>query len=199
MTSRWTRRILPAIVTAAATAAVLALPSIASGPPPNFDVFATGAVGFGCANAADPFPVCINPPAFAITGNAPAYGTHVGDDARFQTVEIATPIAPTFTNNSINGHAEITASNGDQIFVHYCGISPAPTPDTTGVGHLNDNLVFDITGGTGHFSNASGNGHLTATGNVYFDGRPTIVASELKGTITTQTHGTPPALLCRTP
>jgi hypothetical protein len=191
---------LRVVASAAATAAVLALPSTAATPsPPNFDIFAMGPVGFGCANAADPFPVCINPPAFAITGDAPANGTHVGGDARFQTLEIATPIAPYFANNSINGHAKVTASNGDQIFIHYCGISPAPSPDVTGVGHLNDNLVFDITGGTGHFANASGNGHLTATGNVYFDARPTIVSSELKGTITMETHGTPPALLCGTP
>jgi hypothetical protein len=199
MTSHWKRRILPAIVGAAAVAAALALSATAGGSPPNFDIFATGAVGFGCAGATDTFPVCINPPAFAITGDAPAYGTHVGDDARFQTLEIATPQPPFGATNSINGHAMVTASNGDQISIHYCGISPAPSPDSTGVGHLNDNLVFDITGGTGHFSNASGNGRLTATGNVYFDGRPTIVASELKGTITMQTRGTPPALLCGTP
>jgi hypothetical protein len=204
MTSHWKRRILPAIVGAAAVAAVLALPATASGlppgfAPPNFDIFAKGAVGFGCANPADAFPVCVNPPAFAITGDAPAYGTHVGLDARFQTVEIATPMPPDFANNSINGHAMITVSGGDQLFIHYCGISPAPSPDATGVGHLNDNLVFDITGGTGRFSNASGNGRLTATGDVFFDARPTIVSSQLRGTITMQTHGAPPALLCGTP
>src|SRR5262245_39214821 len=103
MTSHWKRRILLAIVGAAAVAALTALPTTAAKPasPPNFDIFATGAVGFGCANATDPFPVCINPPAFAITGDAPAHGTHVGDDARFQTLEIATPVPPTFANNSI--------------------------------------------------------------------------------------------------
>jgi hypothetical protein len=200
MTSHWKRRVLPAITGVAAVAALVALPTAAAGPPapPNFDIFATGPVGFGCAFGGI-FPTGCIDFAFAITGNAPAYGTHIGDDARFQTVEIATPIFPTFVNNSINGHAMVTASNGDQIFIHYCGVSPAPVADSTGVGHLNDNLVFDITGGTGVFSNASGNGHLTASGDVFFDARPTIVASELKGTITMQTHGASPPLLCGTP
>ena len=40
---------------------------------------------------------------------------------------------PGFANNSINGHAKVTASNGDQIFIHYCGISPAPSPDAASV------------------------------------------------------------------
>jgi hypothetical protein len=196
MTSHWLRRIVPTILAAAAAAAALALPSTAAGSPPNFDIFATGPVGFGCAFGGV-FPTGCVGFASAITGNAPAYGTHVSDDARFQTLEIATPISA--TDNSINGHAMVTGSNGDQLFIHYCGISPAPLPDATGVGHLNDNLVFDITGGTGHFSDASGNGRLTATGDVFYDARPTVVASELKGTITTQTHGAAPTLLCGTP
>jgi hypothetical protein len=182
MESSWTRRVLAVVLVAVGLTATAALSSQAAGPP-NFDVEATGAVGFGCANPADPFPVCLNPPAFAITGTAPAHGSHVGGKATFSTREIATPIPPTFTNNSIDGHATVTATNGDQIFIHYFGISPAPTPDSTGVGHLNDNLTFEITGGTGHFSDASGSGRLTATGVVYFDARPTIVHSELSGTI----------------
>jgi hypothetical protein len=195
----WVRRILPVIVSVAAVAAVVALPSTAANPsPPNFDIFATGPVGFGCAFGGI-FPTGCTGFAFLITGDAPANGTHIGDAARFQTHEIATPAPPTFVNNNIDGHAMVTASNGDQIFIHYCGQSPAPTPDNTGVGHLNDNLVFDITGGTGIFANATGNGHLIAGGDVFFDARPTIVSSELKGTITMQTHGTKPDLLCGTP
>ena len=190
-----------AIVVSAATVAALAgVPATAANSPsrPNFDVFATGPVGFGCAFGGV-FPNACTGFAFAITGDAPAHGTHVGDDAHFKTVEIATPTFPTFVNNSIDGHATVTGSNGDQLSIHYCGISPAPVPDATGVGHLNDNLVFDITGGTGHFSNATGNGHLTAGGDVFFDARPTVVSSELKGTITMQTHGAAPTLLCGTP
>jgi len=195
----WVRRTLPVIASVAALAAVVALPSTADNSSrPNFDIFATGAVGFGCAFGGV-FPTGCVGFAFLITGDAPAHGTHIGDAARFQTREIATPVFPTFVNNSIDGHATVTASNGDQLFIHYCGLSPAPTPDATGVGQLNDNLVFDITGGTGIFSKASGNGHLTASGDVFFDPRPTIVSSELKGTITMQTHGAKPELLCDTP
>jgi hypothetical protein len=195
MTLQLLRRMLPVAVSAAAVAAVLALPATAAAPsPPNFDMFATGPVGFGCAIGGT-FPLCTNF-AFLITGDAPAYGTQIGDDARFVPSEIATPIS--FTENSIDGHASVVASNGDALSIHYCGISPAVIADANGVGHLNDHLVFDITGGTGHFANASGNGNLTATGDVFFDGRPTVVSSELKGTITMQTHGTPPTLLCGT-
>ena len=192
-------QLLAVVVSAATVAAVVVVPAAAGSPsPPNFDIFATGPVGFGCAFGGT-FPSACTGFAFAITGDAPAHGTHVGDDARFKTVEIATPIFPAFVNNNIDGHATVTAANGDRLSIHYCGISPAPVPDATGVGHLNDNLVFDITGGTGHFSNATGNGHLTAGGDVFFDARPTIVSSELKGTITMQTHGTEPTLLCGTP
>ena len=76
------------------------------------------------------------------------------------------------------------------------GDAEAVQAAATGVGRLNDHLVFDITGGTGHFSNASGNGRLTGVGDVFYDGRPTIVTLELTGTITMQTHGAEPPLLC---
>ena len=155
-------------------------PAVDGGPsPPNFDIVASGPVGFGCAEGGQ-FPNCV-PFVFLITGTAPAPGTHIGGRATFSTREIATPIS--FTDNSIDGHAVVTATNGDQIFIHYTGISPAPSPDSTGAGHLNDDLAFSITGGTGHFRDARGGGRLTATGAVFFDGRPTIVSSELAGTI----------------
>jgi hypothetical protein len=76
-----------------------------------------------------------------------------------------------------------TASNGDQINIHYYGSTGALFPDQNGEAQLHDDLAFDITGGTGHFAAASGHGRLTAGGTVYFYPRPTIVTSELKGTI----------------
>jgi hypothetical protein len=166
--------------------------AVPGGAPPNFNIFATGPVGFGCAYGGV-FPLGCTGFAFAITGDAPAYGTHIGDDARFTTTEIATPIFPTFQNNSIDGNAFVTASNGDKLCIHYSGVSPAPNPDTSGVGHLNDNLTFTIGNyagctSTGHFADATGFGQLTATGNVYYDARPTIVASELRGTIYMHPH-----------
>ena len=197
MQLQWLRRMLTVIAGVVAVAGLAAVSSTAANQsPPNFDIFATGAVGFGCAYGGV-FPIGCVGFAYEITGDATAYGTHIGDDARFQPDEIASPISA--TSNNINGHAMVTASNGDQLLIHYCGTSPAVMPDSAGVGHLNDHLVFDITGGTGHFSNASGNGNLTASGDVYFDARPTIVSSELKGTITLQTLGAKPTLLCGTP
>ena len=85
--------------------------------------------------------------------------------------------------NSIDGHAVVTRKNGDKLRIHYTGLSPAPSPDDTGVGHLDDDLEFVIEGGTGRFENATGSGRLTATGDVYYDERPTVVSSQLKGTI----------------
>src|SRR5262249_14611597 len=133
--------------------------------------------------AGGPVPRLHQPAPFAITGDAPAYGTHVGDDASFQTLELSTPNRRTREQQDQRpreGHSLERRPDLHPLLLHLT----VPSPDATGVGRLNDKLVFDITGGTGHFSNASGNGHLTATGNVYFDPRPTIVASELKGTIT---------------
>ena len=153
--------------------------------PPNFDIVASGPVGFGCAEGAG-LPNC-TPPFSVISGTAPSSGTHIGGTRDVETREVATPI-PTFTDNSIDGNAVVTATNGDKIFIHYSGTSPAPSPDNMGVGHLNDNLKFSITGGTGRFADAPGAGRLTATGAVYYDGRPTIVSSELAGTIDMHNH-----------
>ena len=60
------RVVLPIIVGAAAVAAVIALPSTAASPP-NFDIRASGPVGFDCWEGGG-FPNC-NPPAFLIFGN----------------------------------------------------------------------------------------------------------------------------------
>ncbi len=183
------RRALPMVVGVAAIAGAVALQSTAASPP-NFDIQASGAVGFDCW-AGGVFPAC-NPFIFRITGDAPAHGTHIGGNATFSTVEEATPISP--TQNSIDGHAVVTASNGDQICIHYTGISPAPVGDFSHPGHLNDDLSFRIENysgctSSGHFSDASGSGRLTATGTVYYDGiHPTIVSSELKGTIAMHQH-----------
>lgn len=151
---------------------------------PNFDIVTSGPVSFGCAYGGV-FPAC-DPLVFLISGTAPASGMPIGSDGTFTTNEHATPISA--TENQIDGHAVLTAQNGDEIHIHYEGTSPAPTPDETGVGHLNDDLPFTITGGTGRYSDAEGEGRLIATGPVYYDGRPTIVASELKGTIRIHDH-----------
>jgi hypothetical protein len=147
----------------------------------EFLITASGAVGFDCWEGGG-FPNC-DPPIFKIFGKAPAQGTFIGKEATFETVEQATPQPPTYMENAVDGHAVVTRKNGDTLNIHYHGLSPAPGPDDTGVGHLNDDLEFEIEGGTGRFENATGSGRLTATGNVYYDARPTVVDSQLKGTI----------------
>jgi hypothetical protein len=148
----------------------------------SFRITASGPVGFDCWEGGG-FPNC-DPMIFKIFGTAPATGTFVGKQATFETIEKATPQPPTFAENEIDGHATVTRKNGDKLYIHYTGQSPAPSPDDTGVGHLNDDLGFVVEGGTGRFENATGSGRLTATGDVYYDERPTVVSSQLKGKIT---------------
>jgi hypothetical protein len=152
----------------------------------NFRITANGAVGFDCWEGSG-FPNC-DPPVFKIFGTAPATGTFIGSEATFETVERATPQPPTYMENEVDGHAVVTRKNGDKLYIHYNGLSPAPAPDDTGVGHLNDDLEFVIEGGTGRFENATGSGRLTATGDVFYDARPTVVASTLAGTISMKPH-----------
>jgi hypothetical protein len=142
--------------------------------PPNFHIIASGPVDF----------VPEGPPCngYRITGSAAASGTHIGDASTFTTSECA---SPDYVNNvnHVDGHAVITADNGDQLFIHYHGDSPPPDLQT---GDFHDDLAFDITGGTGHFGSAGGSGRLTAHGNIYQF--PTIVSSHLDGTIDLHAH-----------
>jgi hypothetical protein len=190
MRSEWTRRFIPIILGTTAIAAAVAAPSVVASPstapsPTNFDIHDSGAVGFNFAD-----PTC--PGGLRIFGvaPAPAFGTHigdVGDGATLAISECATPSSNPLINN-IDGNATVTASNGDQINIHYYGPTGALFPDQNGEAQLHDDLAFDITGGTGHFADASGHGRLTAGGTVYFYPRPTIVTSELKGTISMHSH-----------
>jgi hypothetical protein len=178
------RRLLGIVVGATACAVAVAVQSTAASPP-NFVVsVANGPVAFGCW-ADGVFPACTTP-SIRITGTAPASGTQVGGNATFSTVEQATPMS--LTENSIDGQATVTATNGDEIFIHYSGTSPAPMPDSTGAAQLDDDLGFTIDGGTGRFTGAGGSGRLIAKGVVYFDGRPSIVSSQLTGTIAMNPH-----------
>jgi len=148
----------------------------------NFRITASGPVGFDCWEGGG-FPNC-NPMIFKIFGTAPAQGTFIGKEGTLESTEKATPEPPTYQQNSIDAQAVVTRKNGDKLFIHYGGFSPAPSPDETGVGHLNDDLEFTVEGGTGRFENATGGGRLTATGDVFYDERPTVVSSVLEGKIT---------------
>jgi len=190
MTSHWKQRILPVIVGAAAVAALAALPTAAARPssssPPNFDIHAVGQVFFSFGD-----PTC--PGGLRIFGSAAAFGTHIGPDSTFNTFECATPEQGTGLTD-VDGTATVIASNGDQLVIHYHGTTATLVP-VNGVAQLNDHLSFEIVSGTGRFADAAGHGDggldnqgLFATGAVYFSATPTIVTSELKGTISMHPH-----------
>jgi hypothetical protein len=169
------RRIQLCTAVALSVSVVLLGATVATGArpadPPNFHIVASGPVDF----VFEPVPCG----GFRITGSAAASGTHIGDASTFATSECARPDFVTGVNH-VDGHAVVTADNGDQLFIHYFGDSPAPNLVT---GDFHDDLAFAITGGTGHFSTAGGGGRLTAHGNIYQV--PTIVSSQLDGTIDT--------------
>jgi hypothetical protein len=195
MPSHWIRRIIPIILGATAIAAAVAAPSVAADQP-NFDIHTSGQVGFTIPDFTCP-PSPLPPPFVPIrifgVAPAPAYGTHIGDVGDGATLSISECATPSMdpTVNNIDGHATVTAPNGDQIFIHYYGPTGALFPDFSKpcpTAQLSDDLAFDITGGTGHFAGASGHGRLTAGGTVYFCPTPTIVTSEFKGTISMHSH-----------
>jgi hypothetical protein len=135
--------------------------------PPNFHVVAPGSVGF----AFEPFPCG----GFRITGLAPASGTEIGDNGTLAATECSRPDGAV---NHVDGQAVVTATGGDQIFIHYFGDSPPA--DSNGVFH--EELSFTITGGTGHFEGSTGGGRLTTDGVINFFG-PTIATAHYDGTI----------------
>jgi hypothetical protein len=70
----------------------------------------------------------------------------------------------------------ITAANGDEIFVFGNGVS-CPTSPTV----FHDNVTFTVTGGTGHFTGASGSGTVHTT---------IVITSETTSTFTAIIDGT---------
>ena len=157
-------------------AAACWLPALATGKPPegrsNFEVSASGPVGFGVDAA-----TC--PGGFVITASStPASGTHIGGKATLDARECATPDYTTGINH-IDGEGAFISTDGAQIFFRYGGTSPLP--DTT-TGVISEELAFSITGGTGRFAGASGGGVLRTHGNFYVS-----VTGEYDGTI--ELHG----------
>jgi hypothetical protein len=146
-------------------------PTSAQGAGSNFHIVAPGPVAF----AFEPFPCG----GFRITGLAAASGTHVGSKGTMRADECSRPDGPI---NHVDGQAVVTATGGDEIAIHYYG--DAPAADASGAIH--EDLTFVITGGTGHFEDATGGGRLTTNGVINFFG-PTLVTAHLDGTI--KLHG----------
>jgi hypothetical protein len=146
------------------------LPAIATGGTgaPNFHIVASG-----------PYTIAfeVSPcGGFRIIGTgSAASGTHIGGKARFATSECARPDFAAGVNR-VDGHAVVTASNGDVVFVHYLADSPPPDFQT---GTFHDDGTFAIEGGTGRFDGATGSGRMIADGTL----DPQIVTAHFDGTI----------------
>jgi hypothetical protein len=136
--------------------------------PPNFDVVASGPVGY----YVDPI-AC--PGGSVITATSPARGTHIGGKGSLTAHECAQPDFAAGLNH-IDGEGVLTATDGAKIFYHYGGTAPLPDFST---GALSEDLAFSITGGTGRFAGASGGGRLRTHGNFYVS-----VTGEFEGTLT---------------
>jgi hypothetical protein len=70
----------------------------------------------------------------------------------------------------------ITAANGDEIFAFGYGVSCSTSPTV-----FHDNVTFTVTGGTGHFTGASGSGTVHTT---------IVITSETTSTFTAIIDGT---------
>lgn len=57
------------------------------------------------------------------------------------------------------GKMTLVSANGDEVYIDYAGVAPAPDPAT---GLITAELVYVVTGGNGRFEGASGGGEMTA-------------------------------------
>ena len=56
------------------------------------------------------------------------------------------------------GKATLIAANGDKLYASYSGTAPFPIPGVTE--HVEADIDFEITGGTGRFDDATGSGKM---------------------------------------
>lgn len=76
----------------------------------------------------------------------------------------------------VNGQFVLTAANGDQVFGEYVTLAQL----NFGIGQVSALGTFQITGGTGRFENATGNGVISALGSL---APPFAVIGGMTGTI----------------
>lgn len=98
---------------------------------------------------------------FRVTGIGTASGTQLGEHGTWHDEECASLTALP-GSVVIHGNLVLGASDGDEIFISYDVTSP--DPDASGAIHPSG--TFTVTGGTGHFEGASGEGTLDASGSV---------------------------------
>ena len=135
------------IITAVVAAAGLTLPLIASASPTNVPLKISAVT----QEIAGLNPDCPSRFGGATTGTGKS--THMGNIS----VTASDCITPVDTHYTFIGKLTLTAANGDKLTGDYSG-SLVPT-DTALVYSFSD-ATFQITGGTGRFSKASGSAEL---------------------------------------
>lgn len=102
----------------------------------------------------------------------------MGGKVVFIATDCITPVPPLF--NFSNGKFIVMTTSGDQIFANYSGQF---VPTGEGAKFVFSNATFQITGGTGKFSKATGGGVLTGgedmmtgAGNIKLTGRALYLA-----------------------
>lgn len=96
------------------------------------------------------------------------HATHLGRYTAFVLLTI-TPQGPTEPPR-VDGIVTMVAANGDQLYLHHFGVLTKPFPNAEGEGS------YEITGGTGRFEGASGQGAFSSHDNMtVYDG--TIILS----------------------
>ena len=98
-------------------------------------------------------------PVLVGTTTASGHASHMGAVSGIST-DCAAPYGNTFVFN--NGKLTLTAANGDELHGNYSGsLSPTATPPINSIAGS-----YQVTGGTGRFSGASGMGPLQGITNI---------------------------------
>ncbi len=153
------RNVLPVLTVSALLIMAIAGPVAANSEARPFKGSASGEVTFRMVGtdvcpASDVFAGGMQSTSFA-TGTA----SHLG--AVTTMARHCTPAADTIAG----GQGTFVAANGDEIYFDYNGSAPFPGEGTTVIVAT---TVFEITGGTGRFADATGSGELI--GYVTFEG-----------------------------
>ncbi|MDT0213140.1 hypothetical protein Q9R29_04505 [Rothia sp. ARF10] len=139
------------MILAALAAVLFTAPPAAAAEPRPFTSDFTIEASFA------PMPV---PGVFAVTTSGAGHASHLGK-VTVSSSETLDFVSSPGTVTLDDGRLVMTAANGDQLYWSYEGTGSAP--DENGESALAGTFV--ITGGTGRFSDAAGDGSLHGTGN----------------------------------
>ena len=98
---------------------------------------------------------CQSAPYLAGSTSGTGHATHLGQ-VTGTALDCITPPAAGYTYTFSNGKLTLVAANGDELRATYSGtLNPTAVPPVYAI-----TGVYQITGGTGRFTNASGSGRL---------------------------------------